>query len=48
MTVHVIAPKGRSEGALKEAQDRMRHDLGIEHSTIQVNSSPGDGCPLEI
>jgi len=48
LTAHITAPNGLPKTALNDAQEKMRHDLGIEHCTIQVNFEPGRPCPLEV
>ena len=45
LTVHLVVPDAtRHAGVLEAATHRVRHDFGIAHTTIQIETE-GDRCP---
>lgn len=38
LTAHLIMPKGFSDAFISELQEKLEHELGIGHTTFQIEN----------
>jgi cobalt-zinc-cadmium efflux system protein len=47
LTCHLVIPAGApGDGYLLEIAQRLKHEFGIAHATIQVETDPDSPCAL--
>jgi cobalt-zinc-cadmium efflux system protein len=47
LTCHLVIPAGApGDGYLMDICHRLKHDFGIQHATVQVETDPDTPCAL--